>query len=201
MTRTRLLDAAATVFARRGIASASLEEVAEEAGLTKGAVYSNFESKDDLIGALIHERIDDQTGAIAGLVSPEGSAEEQAAQAGGLFMRVFEQERDAWLLAFEFSIHLARNPELAGPFYSRYGGLQATMARVMAERAAEHGTELPLPAKELAAGLFALGQGIALARLSDPEGVPEDLFAKMLAVIFRGQEPGPRRRRAGTGGR
>jgi len=50
LTRARLLDAAATVFARRGFAAASLDEVAEEAGLTKGAVYSNFESKDELIG-------------------------------------------------------------------------------------------------------------------------------------------------------
>ena len=58
-TRERLLDAAAVVFARRGIEAASLDEVAEAAGYTKGAIYSNFSSKTDLIAALMDRRIID----------------------------------------------------------------------------------------------------------------------------------------------
>ena len=60
-TRERLLDAAAQVFARRGFESASLDEVAAAAGYTKGAVYSNFASKTDLVIALIVRRIEVQT--------------------------------------------------------------------------------------------------------------------------------------------
>src|SRR5713226_7690587 len=71
-TRERLLDAAADVFARRGFHAASLDEVADEAGLTKGAVYSNFTSKDDLIVALIETRLDRRFIGIATAVDKGG---------------------------------------------------------------------------------------------------------------------------------
>jgi AcrR family transcriptional regulator len=57
LTRRRLLDAAETVFARRGFHGASVEEIAREAGATTGAVYSNFAGKEDLFLALFEERI------------------------------------------------------------------------------------------------------------------------------------------------
>src|SRR5258708_12401897 len=59
-TRVHLLEAAAEVFARRGFHGASVEEVAEVAGYTKGAVYSNFTSKDDLFLAVLEGRIQPQ---------------------------------------------------------------------------------------------------------------------------------------------
>lgn len=52
LTRQRLLDAAETVFARRGFHGASVEEIAREAGATTGALYSNFAGKEDLFLAL-----------------------------------------------------------------------------------------------------------------------------------------------------
>ena len=60
LTRRLLIDAAAAVFARRGFDAASLDEVADAAGFTKGAVYSNFRSKTDLIMALIQRRTAEQ---------------------------------------------------------------------------------------------------------------------------------------------
>src|SRR3954465_1205221 len=56
-TRERLLDAASTVFARKGFAATSIDEIAEVAGVTKGAVYSNFESKEDLVRTVLDERL------------------------------------------------------------------------------------------------------------------------------------------------
>ncbi len=58
LTRSRLLEAAEEVFLRRGFHRAGLEEVTEEAGFSTGAVYSNFESKDDLFLALLDERME-----------------------------------------------------------------------------------------------------------------------------------------------
>src|SRR5205807_10250328 len=52
-TRERLIEAAARVFADKGFATTSLDEVADAAGLTKGAVYSNFENKEDLVRAVL----------------------------------------------------------------------------------------------------------------------------------------------------
>ena len=56
-TSQRLIEAAATVFGRRGLQGASIEEVATEADYTKGAVYSNFGSKDELFLAVLEARL------------------------------------------------------------------------------------------------------------------------------------------------
>lgn len=186
ITRSRLVAAAATVFARRGFAGASLEEVADEAGLTKGAVYSNFESKDDLIRAVLHDRLDEPARAIPDLVSDELSIEDRAARAAELFVRQMEQDREAALLDVEFSIYLARNPEMVPRFSEGARELRRTMARAMEEWAARDGVPLPLDSDILVAGVFALGNGIRLARLSDPDSAPEDLFGKMLALVLSG---------------
>ena len=58
MTRQHLLDGAAIVFARNGFHGSTLDEVAATAGFSKGAVYSNFKSKDDLFLELFHERVE-----------------------------------------------------------------------------------------------------------------------------------------------
>ena len=182
-TRARLLDAAATVFARRGLAAASLDEIAEEAGLTKGAVYSNFESKDDLIAALLEERIDKPFSQIAEQVDPDAPIDQQAAQAEALSRAVWDRERDMFILGLEFAIHHARNPDAA----QRYKGdrdLQEAMALLMERQAQERGTKLPLPANELAVGLFALGTGLDLMALNDPDRVPDGLFARFLTLIM-----------------
>ena len=188
-TRARLLDAAATVFARRGLAAASLDEVADEAGLTKGAVYSNFDSKDDLVNALLHERIDGPLGEIAERVDPDAPIAEQAAQAETLFRSVWDRERDLFLLGLEFAIHRARSPERKRPPSADWQ-LQKAMAAVMERQAAARGVALPLPADELAAGLFALGTGLDLMALNEPERVPDGLFAKFLTLIMGAGEPG-----------
>ena len=69
-TRAQLIDAAAAVFARHGYVAASLDEVAEEAGLTKGAVYSNFDSKEDLFQAVIDDRLNEPMFQVADIVDP-----------------------------------------------------------------------------------------------------------------------------------
>ena len=183
VTRTRLLDAAAVVFARKGIAGASLEDVAEEAGLTKGAVYSNFDSKDDLIATLLDVRLEEPLFEIANLVPHGIPQEELARQTDDLLTSIYEREREAFLLGIEFMVYLARNPDLRQRFAGRYEDRRAAMAAELERRAVEQGRPLPLPADDLIAGLFALGQGIALERLINPTHVPDGLFAKMLNLI------------------
>src|SRR4051812_10096920 len=182
MTRKKLLEAAAAVFARRGFNGASLDDVAEEAGLTKGAVYSNFASKDDLIAALLEQRLDHVQYTIPDLVDPDASREEQANQAAALFMQMFERDRDMHLLGIEFMAHMARNPHLARR--ESYHRRVADMAADMEQRAKENGYVLPLPAQDLVIALFALGQVLIMERLVNPDYVPDDLFALLLNLLL-----------------
>jgi AcrR family transcriptional regulator len=182
-TRERLLDAAADVFARRGFQAASLDEVADEAGLTKGAVYSNFKSKDDLIVALIETRLDHRFIGIATAVDRGGDLHHQASQTGRAYVRLLEEARESYLLSVEFSVHLARHPQLRRKFARRYRDLQASYARLIEDYAASAGFSLPLPAAEMTVIYFAVVEGLAIAKLAQPEAVPDDLFAKALELI------------------
>jgi AcrR family transcriptional regulator len=184
MTRAKLLDAAAAVFARKGFAGASLDDVAEEAGLTKGAVYSNFENKDDLIEVLLDERLTRQTEELGKLIDERAAPGQEAEIGGALYMSYLEENRDYYLLDFEYAVHLARNPKLARRSSQGHARLESAMAEIMRRRAVEEGYELPLPVEDLTKALFALGSGITLQRLIDPARVPDDLFARMLALIF-----------------
>ena len=122
-TRAQLIDAAAAVFARRGYVAASLDEVAEEAGLTKGAVYSNFDRKEDLFQAVIEERLNEPMKDIAEVIDTSiGTTEEQAMAGARAFVGVVEQEQEVFLLALEMNIHVARHPELEG-------GLRGSVSR------------------------------------------------------------------------
>jgi AcrR family transcriptional regulator len=85
-TRRRLINAALDVFAEHGYAGASLDDVSETAGLTKGAVYSNFASKADLALAVLDRRIDAPL-AIFEQVDPSVSTSEQLRVGGEMLAR------------------------------------------------------------------------------------------------------------------
>ncbi|MDX6285045.1 MAG: hypothetical protein QOG53_530 [Frankiales bacterium] len=193
LTRERLLDAAAKVFAQKGFNGASLDDVADEAGLTKGAVYSNFDSKEDLVTTLIEERVDRPELGIADIVGGDESTEKQAASAGDLYMARSDdkRERESYLLGYEFSLHLARNPDLVPRFNQRYRNLRAATADLMEANATEAGFRLPMPKEELATILMALGTGLMLDRLIDPDSVSPDLFGKFLALLFASAQDQP----------
>jgi AcrR family transcriptional regulator len=184
-TRAQLIDAAATVFARRGYVAASLDEVAEEAGLTKGAVYSNFNSKEDLFQAVIEERLSGPMRHGAEIIDRSiGTTEDHAMAGARLFVDTVEKERDVFLLALEFNIHLARHPELAPKYTARSREQLARVAELIREHTSED-APLPLPADQMAIAIEALSMGIALQKLADPEIVPDDLLGRVYALLFR----------------
>src|SRR5207244_1269605 len=77
-TRACLMHSAAKVFAHRGLQQASIDEVAEEAGYTKGAFYANFKSKEELFLAMLDERFAKRIEDIESVIAGEGSAVEKA---------------------------------------------------------------------------------------------------------------------------
>ena len=118
--RALLLDAARRVFLTRGYYAATLEQIADEAGFSKGVVYSRFASKADMFLALLEDRIQEraaQNAAAAGQLAGSGDFDallDLAQQA--------ERAAPGWrLLVTEFRVHAARDPELN----RRYAALHA----------------------------------------------------------------------------
>lgn len=182
-TRERLLEAARTVFARRGFAASSLDEVAEEAGLTKGAVYSNFANKEDLVLAVLDDSFNRRMDDIVSHVDGDAPFEEQARLGGALFMAISEEERWLDLLSLDFVTYAARNPEFSARLAARHRESLAAIAEVIVEASADRWA-LPLPAEKLALVMNALGSGLSQEQLIDPEAVPDELFGEVIALLW-----------------
>jgi AcrR family transcriptional regulator len=185
-TRKELLDAAAQVFARRGFDGASVEAVAEEAGFSTGAVYSNFDSKQDLFLSLYEERIQRRRRELTDAVAQAGGREAGLASAAAEVEQVFEVERDWFLLYFEFVLHAARNPSFAQEFQAlREEGLEQLAEGLTA--GLEHaGIESSVSARELAETIRALTYGLALDRLVQGDRGSDASLGRVLGLLFRG---------------
>jgi AcrR family transcriptional regulator len=187
-TRARLLEAAGTVFARRGLHQASIDDVAEEAGFTKGAFYANFASKEELFLAMLDEhfaaRLADLERATAGDEAPE----EQARQAGADFSRAIASDPEWERLFFEFAAHAGRNESFRRELVTRYRTLRERIEELYRRRI-ERDPEMedpPFPLHKLALMSFAMVNGMALEKMLEPDAVDDELYGTMLMIFFTG---------------
>jgi AcrR family transcriptional regulator len=183
-TRQRLLQAAGEVFAQRGYDRASLDDVAIAAGLTKGAVYSSFASKDDLFYALMRERIDERLALVTEAVERDATVREIASDASSGMAQLMSSQRDWHLLFIEFWARAVRDPDLHDEFARERRSVRALIAQFLEARAAEAGVNLPAPAEQLAVVVLALSNGIAIEHLADPDTVDPSIFGVALNLLL-----------------
>ncbi|HWC84427.1 MAG TPA: helix-turn-helix domain-containing protein [Pseudonocardiaceae bacterium] len=184
-TRRRVLAAAFAVFGERGIAGSSLAEVAEAAGLTKGAIYSSFRSKDELVLALMEEHaLDRLTGAIEGFDAAKDLDSSLTAVGEGLVRAIHTDAAWHRLLAEYFALS-HRDPDRREGLRRRRREARAAVARALTALAERTELVLPLPADELSVLMFALSNGLAVEAGIDPECVPDDLFVRVLRLLTR----------------
>jgi AcrR family transcriptional regulator len=181
-SREQLLDAAARVFAKRGYSGASINEIAAEAGFSKGALYWNFASKEELFFALLDERIDQRIRALIEETDTLPAEHQVGHRASRELAAVFEQERDLVLLFHEYSAMAARDPRLRAKYVERNDMLRAGLMRAFADR------ELPpgVSGSDIATAVIALADGLSIELLTNPNAVRKDLFGEILTLIFDG---------------
>src|SRR5215218_6105616 len=180
-TRAELMASARQLFLRRGFHAASLELVAEEAGFTIGAVYSRFGSKADLFLAILDERIDQLVAEVAQVARLDQPLPAHAELLAGRRMALLEREREWFPLVVEFWSHAARDERLRREFAARHERLVQTYAGLIEADYARLGLTLPL-----ARAVVAMGNGVALERLADPDRVPDGLLSTMAISFLRG---------------
>ncbi|HEX4107465.1 MAG TPA: TetR/AcrR family transcriptional regulator [Solirubrobacteraceae bacterium] len=185
-TRRRLLRSATRVFARCGLHQASIDDVAHDAGYTKGAFYANFASKQDLFLAMLDERFADRAEQIERSARRREDVPERARAAGDEFVAALAADPEWQRLFFEFAAHAARDESFRGELIKRYRSLRNRLAEVFNDRAPELGGEPPVSPQELAVMTFAMANGFALERLLEPEAVDEAAFGRMLMIFFTG---------------
>lgn len=172
LTRRELLDAAERRFFAHGYHGTTLDDIADEAGYTKGAVYSTFRSKAGLFLALFDEVAERRLREIRDLLAGHDDPGERLA---ALARRpVAEANAQFLLLAIEFWVHAARDPALLEEFSERHRRLRASLAEIAPTSGA-------LDPARWAIVTLALSNGLALERLIDPAGVPGDLMGVVQA--------------------
>jgi AcrR family transcriptional regulator len=168
--RAELFAAARRVFLAKGYHAATLEQIADEAGFSKGVVYSRFASKADMFLALLEERITEratQNAAAARRLAGSGDF-------GGLLDLAQQAEHAApgWrLLVLEFRIHAARDPELNRRYAAVHARTVEGIARVLVTISQGDGETLPSPPRQLAELLLAIEAGIALEQAANPDAL------------------------------
>ncbi len=161
-TREELLRAAALVFERKGFHGAKLEDVAREAGLTTGAVYSNFKGKDELFLALADHQIAERLQTIRAVADAgrEGDAAIDA-EVASQFVSFFQNSSSFPLLFHEFWTYGARRPELRERFAAHREELLDAIADAVVGGAEARGLEFLMPPRQVAAVIRATMSGLA----------------------------------------
>lgn len=185
-TRAALIEAAGEAFAERGLRDVSIDELARRAGFTKGAFYANFASKEELFLAMLDERFERRAAQMRAALAGDEDPEVQARRSADEFAADIAADPEWERLFFEFAAHAARDEAFRVELVARYRRLRAHMAADYERRAAGLGFDLPFPAEQLALMTFAMGNGIALEQLLEPDAVPEGLFGTMLAIWVAG---------------
>lgn len=174
LTRRALLDAAESRFLSDGYHATSLEDIADEAGYTKGAIFAAFESKAGLFLALCDEVFARRLEQIQALFEHFPTTETRLA---ALAAQPTDPRNERWLLlAIEFWTRSASNPALLAEFASRYRRMHTGLAELAAQDPGPLGAHW-------ATVVLALTNGLTLERLIDPDGVPQNLMATTLSHI------------------
>jgi AcrR family transcriptional regulator len=203
-TRADLLEAAARVFARRGLNGASVDDVAAEAGYTSGAVYSNFRNKDELFVAAFEHHVAQQ---IRGAIEARDHAAEErprdrTAAVAQRWMDFLDGNPEMFLLLVEYWAYaVRRGGEDRAAFAERFGAFKDATTRLVEEEAERGGWDLPIPPEQIAIGLNALVYGMAIQYFSDPDEMPENVLRDVTHLVFRGAREWSVQRKAGEGGK
>jgi AcrR family transcriptional regulator len=174
-TRDKLFEAAAQVFEEQGINAASIETIAAAAGFTRGAFYSNFASKDELIVAMLEDHVEQTIRRNLDLLAEHQDLRDYI----HAFRNMDRARQDplgrAPLLHMEMILFVARaekrRPELAKRLRAR----RQMLTEIIAITSKHGGKNFENPAW-LAAIFLALEDGFRLHRLIDPETTPADSF-------------------------
>jgi AcrR family transcriptional regulator len=185
--REELLRAALAVFARRGYRQASVDEIAAEAGYSKGALYWHFSSKEELLHALLEQRIDAPARSFVTLLESAPPDRDMSLEAAGEFARLLGAQREAVLLEREYWSLAIRDPELRARYAERQTELRRALAAAIEARARHLGMlELPMPGEEVARIVMSIVGGLSVDELIEPGSVRPELLGEALALVYAG---------------
>ncbi|MCV7254803.1 TetR/AcrR family transcriptional regulator [Mycolicibacterium fluoranthenivorans] len=195
-TRRQLLEAAADIFARRGYAAASVEEIAESAGFSVGAVYSNFANKDELFAALMTDRAVNHMDEVADIFdSAEALSQDPLQGLGRMLIAIADKDLHVAVLKTEFWLHAVRNPELmrieADASARTLTAVREILTGVLDRNDVDQSV---VSVDDFATVTLALFGGLIRQRRTDPSRVSDDMFGQAIRWLIAGMPKNSDRR-------
>lgn len=181
-TRQALLDSASSVFAERGFEGASIEEISERAGYSRGAFYSNFTDKEACFLEVLDQRTSRHLGEIAEAFSHGDTTAERLLNGSKFLDRHVSEEAEWCRLHIEAWALASRYPQLRERFSDQYQMRREAVAELV--RAQRPDTEPGSPTDVIASAFLALFEGYILQRTIDPDALPADYFTQVISAIF-----------------
>src|ERR1022692_3354260 len=195
ITRAKLIQSAKKVFARDGFEAAKLEEIAADAGYTRGAFYANFDSKEDLFLALLEEEISTR---IANLEREMDKVRDPEAKLRTMreFFMTKTMDRRWSLLALEFKLFAVRHPEVKQRLAAMHRRFVGPRVGFLDEVMSGMGRELPASAYATGVSMAALGNSLTLEHMLDPSLMPEGDLRRIMSNFFDSLTSTPKKKSA-----
>jgi AcrR family transcriptional regulator len=182
-TRTRLIRSAEKIFARDGFEAAKLEEIAAEAGYTRGAFYANFDSKEDLFFALLEGEVSSRINTVERMTRSVQDPEAKVLAFREFFLTI-SQDRRWSLLALEFKLFAVRHPEVKTRLAAMNRRLVKSRIGILRDIMEGTGRKLPITPAAVAMSLSAVANALGLEHMLDRGLMPESALKQILGNYF-----------------
>jgi AcrR family transcriptional regulator len=189
-TRRRLIEAAEAVFRREGYHRASLDRIATEAGFTTGAVYSTFDSKADVMLALLAARAERRRAVWTEVLDNASTVEDFVTEVARRYAQEVVAERDWLAVVSEFMIVIGRDEELRARYADQHEVSLAALTASIHTWMQRHKERLTIAPRRLATAITALNRGLVLEGLVAPAEVTEKLIVEANLTMLRGARGG-----------
>jgi AcrR family transcriptional regulator len=184
-TRGRLFAAAAAVFAEHGVGGATVEQITDAAGFTRGAFYSNFATKQDLAVAMLEDHLARSQQHNRDLAQRHPDTDDFVQALRTDTTRRDDPLHDNPLLQVELMLYVARTPELRPALGEHLRTMRALVGEVASSILRATGVAIPVDDDQLGIILVALEDGLRLHRLIDPASTPADAYFDALDTLQR----------------
>jgi AcrR family transcriptional regulator len=183
-TREGVLSAADRLFVERGFHATSVDQIAQAAGYTKGAVYSNFAAKEDVFFAVYERRMER---AVRELERTLAASPDPAAWIESVIADTSRRRGrdDRWLSTFfEFWAHVIRRPALRERFAAIHARLEGPFVAALERHADDHRARLAIEPRQVHLAMTAMSLGLTLERLVRPDAVDGDLGTRIARLVL-----------------
>lgn len=183
-TREALLNAGAALIAKHGYAGASVRDIASHAGYTQGAFYSNFQSKDDLILAIMRTLFQEAYDSISAIENSGVTTPAALAREATIWLENICRSDEKALLEAEFSLHAMRDAEFAESYHALLNEHATMMTLLMTKISEARSVAHRAPVDHVAKGMIAMARGLKLMMPGHDRKVMFEILRVFLEAIL-----------------